>query len=310
MLKLGSRGPDVAKLQAQLRSTSPGLACDGVFGPRTEHAVRSFQRRRGLYPPDGVVGPITAHALGETSGPHSQHPPAKTPATRTFPNLSLGKGDPGPMKSIVDPARKRAEDGAEPPGELRVAAGLFTSQQGLQFIVRHEAQTGVSNHLHHPSAGSGVTIGPGYDMKDRSQSEVAGVLRRVGVGNDAAEKAAQGAGLVGAPADAFARANKSVLNLSDQQQVNILARIVGQYEEMVRKAILVPLHQYEFDALVSYAYNPGSGWHRTTKLVNEHKVHQAMMELSSHIFSHKQQIHSLVVRRAAEARMFLYGEYT
>ena len=197
-----------------------------------------------------------------------------------------------------------------PAGDARDVAGLFTSEQGLQFIVRHEAQKGVSNHLHHPSAGSGVTIGPGYDMKDRSEAEVAGLLRRIGVSNDAAQKAAEGATLVGAPAEAFVKANKTILDLSEAQQVNILTRIVGHYESMVRKAVIIPLHQYEFDALVSYAYNPGGGWSRTTSFVNKHKNHEAMLELSSHVFSHKQQIHSLVVRRAAECRMFLYGEYT
>ena len=147
-------------------------------------------------------------------------------------------------------------------------------------------------------------------MKDRSQAEVAGLLRRIGVPADAANKAAQGATLVGTPAESFAKANKSVLNLSDAQQINILTQIIGHYENMVKAAVKIPLHQYESDALVSYAYNPGGGWSKTTRLVNEHKAHEAMLELSRHVFSHKKQIHSLVTRRAAECKMFFYGEYT
>ena len=89
----------------------------------------------------------------------------------------------------------------------------------------------------------------------------------------------------------------------------LLANIIGHYEAMVRHAITIPLHQHEFDALVSYAYNPGGGWRATTRLVNAHKPREAAVELSRHIYSKGQRVASLVVRREAESRMLLYGEY-
>lgn len=52
-LRRGSQGDAVKLLQAQLRAV-----IDGEFGPRTEAAVREFQRRNGLVP-DGIVGPKT-----------------------------------------------------------------------------------------------------------------------------------------------------------------------------------------------------------------------------------------------------------
>ena len=66
VLKLGSAGSQVRALQSRLIQWGylDGSA-DGVFGSRTEAAVRYFQRRNGLTA-DGVVGPATAAALGIT----------------------------------------------------------------------------------------------------------------------------------------------------------------------------------------------------------------------------------------------------
>nr|WP_224771221.1 peptidoglycan-binding protein [Metabacillus idriensis] len=63
-LKMGSRGTGVKTLQSTL--TAKGYSTkgvDGVFGPNTEKAVRSFQKSKNLSV-DGIVGPITKKALG------------------------------------------------------------------------------------------------------------------------------------------------------------------------------------------------------------------------------------------------------
>jgi peptidoglycan hydrolase-like protein with peptidoglycan-binding domain len=57
-LEEGSEGRQVRILQHML-----GLSVDGVFGPRTEAAVRAFQANHGLTV-DGIVGPQTSAALG------------------------------------------------------------------------------------------------------------------------------------------------------------------------------------------------------------------------------------------------------
>ena len=50
LLKVGSKGDDVKKLQETL-----GLAADGTFGPGTEKAVKEWQAKHGLTA-DGIVG--------------------------------------------------------------------------------------------------------------------------------------------------------------------------------------------------------------------------------------------------------------
>jgi peptidoglycan hydrolase-like protein with peptidoglycan-binding domain len=65
ILKLGSVGQEVKQLQDVLntiRATQPPLQSDGIFGPKTQAAVRAFKQRVGLTT-DGIVGPVTSDAL-------------------------------------------------------------------------------------------------------------------------------------------------------------------------------------------------------------------------------------------------------
>jgi peptidoglycan DL-endopeptidase CwlO len=77
LLKVGSRGPAVARVQRAL-----GIPADGVFGPKTKRAVRAFQKRHDLLA-DGVVGPKTRKALF-ASKPKQQPKRAQKAAKQRF----------------------------------------------------------------------------------------------------------------------------------------------------------------------------------------------------------------------------------
>lgn len=63
-LKRGSTGKAVREAQSRLRRWGYyNYAVDGIFGSRTEAAVRRFQRTNGLTV-DGIIGKQTANALG------------------------------------------------------------------------------------------------------------------------------------------------------------------------------------------------------------------------------------------------------
>ena len=62
ILKKGSKGEDVKKLQAKL-----GLSADGIFGAGTEAKLKEWQMKNGLAA-DGIAGPATLTKLGVIGG--------------------------------------------------------------------------------------------------------------------------------------------------------------------------------------------------------------------------------------------------
>ena len=58
MIKTGMQGSGILGLQAMLNKQGAGLKVDGIFGPKTNTAVKQFQQSRGLVV-DGKVGPKT-----------------------------------------------------------------------------------------------------------------------------------------------------------------------------------------------------------------------------------------------------------
>ena len=81
ILRRGSRGDNVRELQRQLNDLgySCGIA-DGVFGAKTETAVKDFQRDHGLKA-DGIVGPLTWAAIDEALGAVEAPPEQVEPET-------------------------------------------------------------------------------------------------------------------------------------------------------------------------------------------------------------------------------------
>lgn len=63
VLKLGSKGSEVLKLQQGLNDIGSGLAEDGVYGQKTKAAVLKFQQRFADLADDGIYGPKTRSTL-------------------------------------------------------------------------------------------------------------------------------------------------------------------------------------------------------------------------------------------------------
>ncbi len=71
--KRGSRGTEVRNIQSRLSAWgyNPG-SVDGIYGAKTEAAVKRFQQKHGLTA-DGVVGPATLAKIGLPTGKSSNY---------------------------------------------------------------------------------------------------------------------------------------------------------------------------------------------------------------------------------------------
>lgn len=75
----------------------------------------------------------------------------------------------------------------------------------------------------------------------------------------------------------------------------------------VSNAVIVPLNQNQFDALVSFTFNLGGGSLRTStllRLLNAGEYEGAAAEFGKWIYSQGVKLNGLVTRRAAESALF------
>lgn len=71
--KRGSRGTEVRNIQTRLKSWGYNVGTvDGIYGVKTEAAVKQFQRNNNLTP-DGIAGPATLAKIGLPTGSSSSY---------------------------------------------------------------------------------------------------------------------------------------------------------------------------------------------------------------------------------------------
>lgn len=187
--------------------------------------------------------------------------------------------------------------------------GQSLSDDGLWFIFSHEAQAGTTNRLHWPGGASGVTLGAGYDMKGRSEAGIIADMKAIGLSDETAAGIAKAAGKEDSAANDFAKDNRNVVDLTHEQEVGLLRHTVKPYEKMVRNSIKIQLSQNQFDALVSFAYNPAARWDSVTNFINTGKVDAAMSKIKEGIKSKGTVLPGLVHRRDDEVNLYQEGRY-
>jgi hypothetical protein len=106
LLRRGNRGDEVKQLQIDLGMT--GDEVDGIFGPATEKAVRTFQKNSGAKV-DGLVGPETRGMIKKYQKPEDNSAPAQTPPVKKpepAPPVEKPVAKPEPAPPVAKPVEK------------------------------------------------------------------------------------------------------------------------------------------------------------------------------------------------------------
>ncbi|EBP3213771.1 peptidoglycan-binding protein [Salmonella enterica] len=192
-LRMFARGRDVIKLQQLLNKSAfiSKLAEDGIFGRNTYHAVKIFQRHHGLND-DGIVGPETWRKL------------SREPFIRNS-SVSYSVSS----SSLI----KR--------GKLTYDAEGNNIPNSRYY----------SRVIHWPgNEGSGVTLGRGYDMGDRTESSILQDMLTAGIDADTARKISLARSYKGSAAGAFVTNNKrDIGEITEEQQIRLFNHIYPDY---------------------------------------------------------------------------------
>jgi peptidoglycan hydrolase-like protein with peptidoglycan-binding domain len=136
----------VTQLQEMLNAQGGQLDVDGKFGPRTEEAVRNFQRENNLEI-DGVVGPETQAALNggdraqETEAPDAEQRPPAAPGE--LGQLSLADPNMSPAEQYEHYQRLIEANG----GEINTDGATVLGMRGLGTDgQRHDGTSNVGGY--------------------------------------------------------------------------------------------------------------------------------------------------------------------
>lgn len=98
------------------------------------------------------------------------------------------------------------------------------------------------------------------------------------------------------------------MRITQQQADTLLLSHLKSYEQAVNTSVTYPIHQNQFDALVSFTYNCGKGALKTSTLLkklNQGDIHGAAQEFLRWNKAGGQVLAGLTRRRTAEMELFL-----
>lgn len=185
LIKRGQKGSDVNELQTFLNKQGSSLKVDGVFGPKTDAALKGFQSGKSIKA-DGIVGPITRSKMRDnTSTPQetvgSQFSEFNTPTTSSSLDNQLANINKQLEGGINNPSR----DALQKTTRLRLQDELdslarIEEQQRRMARIQTQQELGSERAL---SSRSG-TIGSSFGQQQIGNERTEGRNRDTAIIND------------------------------------------------------------------------------------------------------------------------------
>jgi GH24 family phage-related lysozyme (muramidase) len=290
-LKQGSRGAAVFEVQRALRARERWVVADGNYGPMTTAAVKKYQQDFHLGA-DGTVGPDTWNFM--------------------FPTLREGSPWPGAVGALQTSLRQKGYKAADHDGTF----GPHTKAATVDFQQHHKLKADgvvgtetwfvlLGGNLPLPSAGGAPGTHPSQQIAvaighwegcilPYAKQDIGGVWT-IGYGYTI------GVGPHTGP-------------WTQQHALDVLHSSLDSTFAPSVRAVGVPLNQKQFDALISFTYNVGSGAIAAGSSVGNalraHNYSGAANDLLGYTHAAGQVLPGLVRRREWEKQLFLGGTYT
>ena len=134
-----------------------------------------------------------------------------------------------------------------------VPKGYFT------FRAEGAATDPNTDNLHWPKGASGVTIGPGYDLKEKDAGKVYIDMISIGVSREDAEIIKKGVAKTGSDAEKFVNENKSkIKNLTKEQKIRLFQKIWTRQYLTQAERVYNKLPKKIFEKDISFLKKPDS----------------------------------------------------
>jgi peptidoglycan hydrolase-like protein with peptidoglycan-binding domain len=192
--------------------------------------VQNFLQKKGFSQlrEDGICGPKTVQAIRDFQLKFMRHPDGRVDVNgRTWHNLYSGNSSPAPVS--IKPKKNNHPIS----GLLSVRAGQVTFNAEGNDI---PGSPYFSRVIHWPgNVLSGVTIGRGYDLGNRTVNAIYNDLTRSGVPKHQATMISEGAMKKGEEARLFVKNNRDRMgDISHAMQVNLFELIYSDYVSRAR----------------------------------------------------------------------------
>lgn len=231
--------------QAQINAINASQR--GESAPQTPVAMPSVPATRPAQPsvPVSRPAPQSVRPSMPTSRPAPQAVQPSVPASRPAPQAvrpSMPASRPEiaelrPTTSAGINSQSEPTENVSAQGNSRQTPSVLKGKVTYDAEGREERGPNFSRHIHYPkskdpsvAAKTGVTIGRGYDMGERTKAQIYNDLIAAGISASQASRISAAAGKKGVDAERFVRSNQDIGEITTEQQIKLFNNIYPAYE--------------------------------------------------------------------------------